>query len=273
MIEFVESRQAGLPPHTRGCTHPEGVPLQAGGSFPRTRGDVPHALQACRPPRRLPPHTRGCTLPVHAIRPWQPASPAHAGMYRSLMRAPCVPSGFPRTRGDVPCMGDARLGQQALPPHTRGCTFHAITIGGYLNASPAHAGMYRAPGAALHRQRGFPRTRGDVPYAWRLRRAPNLLPPHTRGCTRGRGFPRRSATASPAHAGMYRLGAGGDRARRGFPRTRGDVPLRGALLGSLRALPPHTRGCTQPQRAQIEAGPASPAHAGMYRCPPGCGPA
>ena len=138
--------RAALPPHTRGCTrHARGVrrvaaasPAHAGmyrlavmaaaGSprFPRTRGDVPNGSSRASLPAPLPPHTRGCTGARlgHAVA--GPASPAHAGMYRRFTVKQSSPTGFPRTRGDVP-IGMVRAARPPwLPPHTRGCTLQEL---------------------------------------------------------------------------------------------------------------------------------------------------
>ena len=151
-----------LPPHTRGCTGPallrppvqRASPAHAGmyptcyagrrlsTGFPRTRGDVPPYSIRWKGWSRLPPHTRGCT-PVRWPTQWLlRASPAHAGMYRSLSCAATVRDSFPRTRGDVPKGGPAIFGRLRLPPHTRGCTAAAGRPAPRAGASPAHAGMY-----------------------------------------------------------------------------------------------------------------------------------
>ncbi len=60
--------------------------------------------------------------------------------------------------------------------------------------------------------------------------------------------------------------AGGPRwRRRGFPRTRGDVPILAQATLTAGWLPPHTRGCTRFGPAVSKRRYASPAHAGMYR--------
>ena len=136
-------------------------------------------------------------------------------------------------------------------------------------ASPAHAGMYPAPGPSSARRDRFPRTRGDVPPSAPGDGRRDPLPPHTRGCTRWEYHHLPGGGASPAHAGMYLMGLGRGSVKRGFPRTRGDVP--GAHSGhkAASALPPHTRGCTRPAQGRAHRRWASPAHAGMYRRRPG----
>ena len=116
------ARAAPLPPHTRGCTSfrrrqsglADASPAHAGmylldgrarlepRRFPRTRGDVPIRTWIIRIVASLPPHTRGCTGADGGRGAQPPASPAHAGMYRSEGRRDRNRIRFPRTRGDVP---------------------------------------------------------------------------------------------------------------------------------------------------------------------------
>ncbi len=131
-------------------------------------------------------------------------------------------------------------------------------------ASPAHAGMHPRRSGRRRRACRFPRTRGDAPLFSTPRPGLPSLPPHTRGCTsacRKGGTPSR---ASPAHAGMHRCGRMATATRTRFPRTRGDAPDVGAIQALLRALPPHTRGCTPGRSRDAGAAQASPAHAGMH---------
>ena len=196
-------------------------------SFPRTRGDVPDLKRTLQQLGVFPPHTRGCTLDPTTPGPGLDVSPAHAGMYPSFCS-----------------------------------TWHLR----YSQVSPAHAGMYRGscertpPGSGC-----FPRTRGDVPGRRGSNKIGSWFPPHTRGCTgviSGESLPQ---SVSPAHAGMYpgykRIG----RTPRGFPRTRGDVPMnnQGILVNG--TFPPHTRGCTPSGPGGGDSTGVSPAHAGMYR--------
>ena len=124
--------------------------------------------------------------------------------------------------------------------------------------------MYPDCRAVVSAEGGFPRTRGDVPPGllreWRRDR----LPPHARGCTPRHHHRRPLLLASPARAGMYPPPSSSSPMPPSFPRTRGDVPCRGAAAPLARRLPPHARGCTvlalQPDRPAA----ASPARAGMY---------
>ena len=273
-----------LPPHTRGCTGGPPAPHVCVGAspahagmyrwassaarmrrgFPRTRGDVPLDAPAHGAQVRLPPHTRGCT-PVRRRRGDEAdASPAHAGMYRNSAHRSRAPSGFPRTRGDVPYPMQAALIDASLPPHTRGCTRSAHHPARRPRASPAHAGMYLVELFSTLAQSSFPRTRGDVPVGDPGAAVDRELPPHTRGCTLDSAQIREISMASPAHAGMYPAVGPANRPVVGFPRTRGDVPLLVRAAAAAAALPPHTRGCTGELSRGGGAACASPAHAGMY---------
>ena len=199
-----EQRPTALPPHTRGCTYSiqhehvqaPASPAHAGmylprhrfrsecRRFPRTRGDVPLPRRAPLYKFVLPPHTRGCT--GHRRRPRHPlaASPAHAGMYLCLIFLVRLLFGFPRTRGDVPSREQWNSPRCLLPPHTRGCTHCRHQGDAAVDASPAHAGMYRRGKPAATTSSSFPRTRGDVPALGEFAAPVRELPPHTRGCTR-----------------------------------------------------------------------------------------
>ena len=134
-------------------------------------------------------------------------------------------------------------------------------------ASPAHAGMYPLQSGGLTGAEGFPRTRGDVPYAPAPKGFVGWLPPHTRGCTHEHTALEDPMAASPAHAGMYLNLTRRQRFLLGFPRTRGDVPAPGNSDARIPSLPPHTRGCTRTELPRGDAHAASPAHAGMYPSP------
>ena len=131
-----------FPPHTRGCTWNMGIvdhkstvsPAHAGmyrrtwsrirriPCFPRTRGDVPVIPDGYDVTSMFPPHTRGCTLDDRLLIKYRPVSPAHAGMYRMVVRLRPGHPGFPRTRGDVPFIEDQGFDTKGFPPHTRRCT-------------------------------------------------------------------------------------------------------------------------------------------------------
>ena len=70
--------------------------------------------------------------------------------------------------------------------------------------------------------------------------------------------------ASPARAGMYPRGRAASRNRKGFPRTRGDVPRKDLSMNATKKLPPHARGCTVCGPTAMATKSASPARAGMY---------
>ena len=199
-------RRADLefPPHTRGCT---GVfnryrrsicvsPAHAGMyldsdpcyrgciGFPRTRGDVPITPRGELRNPKFPPHTRGCTAPREVTLDSLFVSPAHAGMYRLESPFRFTSCCFPRTRGDVPHDDGRRQVMLSFPPHTRGCTLRGSTHPRGDPVSPAHAGMYPYHAFSYYTNRGFPRTRGDVPSEYSAPGLKTGFPPHTRGCTR-----------------------------------------------------------------------------------------
>ena len=136
--------------------------------FPRPRGDGPSNGVAAPNASMVSPPTRGWTVSfVHAMRS-SVGFPAHAGMDRCDGWEADARTRFPRPRGDGPA---DRLGHQTgegVSPPTRGWTrierFAAHAHQGF----PAHAGMDPVQGQRLARPFGFPRPRGDGPYAVRV---------------------------------------------------------------------------------------------------------
>ncbi len=275
-----------LPPHTRGWTlrgddgivsrraspahagmdPPPGDPQRCGHRFPRTRGDGPHRGSVPPARARLPPHTRGWTQVLMDRIGYAVASPAHAGMDRCPGRDPGHRRGFPRTRGDGPILVCSSQALERLPPHTRGWTVHGRSAEGSRRASPAHAGMDRRQDRSGSRRRRFPRTRGDGPLERCALADEFALPPHTRGWTRITDPDQWIYGASPAHAGMDPLRAGGSVRRPGFPRTSGDGPSASSRRVRPSRLPPHTRGWTPDRERRGLARIASPHTRGWTRC-------
>ena len=109
---------------------------------------------------------------------------------------------------------------------------------------PAYAGMFRPPGWSGYFGDGFPRIRGDVPRARMPRFGVGEFSPHTRGCSSCLILLIPKKLVFPAHAGMFRSWRCAQCLRRGFPRTRGDVPNRGFFRHKWARFSPHTRGCS-----------------------------
>ena len=134
-----------------------------GGSFPRTRGDVPVTRGCFATHPKFSPYTRGCSVRPPAR--WSTANvfPVHAGMFRLLAETLRVRCCFPRTRGDVP-LGNAGTAYCSMfSPYTRGCSVFIDTNQRDPIVFPVHAGMFRHPPGPPARRTCFPRTRGDVP--------------------------------------------------------------------------------------------------------------
>ena len=199
--------RASFSPHTRGCSVYEQdetgwhlvFPAYAGMfrtppppphprlRFPRIRGDVPARPRRGHDKRWFSPHTRGCSF----FRWWPRCClivfPAYAGMFRRPGLLPLLTSGFPRIRGDVPCIFAKRLIMETFSPHTRGCSFFQTTRHLAVVVFPAYAGMFLRPENDSHCNGSFPRIRGDVPQmADDFRDTPGFSP-HTRGCSERAG--------------------------------------------------------------------------------------
>ena len=133
-------------PHARGCSYepvpavgdalvfpacagmfPPGVDVNPGDvGFPRMRGDVPGPVPLINCDPMFSPHARGCSCGRRRRRREHAVFPACAGMFPSSMENKAGRKGFPRMRGDVPCL--FLLGDR------RGSVF------------PACAGMFRVSG-------------------------------------------------------------------------------------------------------------------------------
>ena len=181
----------------------------------------------------------------HKPEPVSPASPARAGMDRSLPSTPGRTGCFPRTGGDGPTLEYEMVYDHALPPHGRGWTGAGLLLRSYACASPARAGMDR-PGSNGSRPRpGFPRTGGDGPIALPRWIGRGSLPPH------GRGWTSRKVRAALRHFAS--------------PARGGDGPSITPYRACAIRLPPHGRGWTPYSPSRRPKPRASPARAGMDR--------
>ena len=196
----------GFPPQARGCTgrdarrHQGGRVSPAGAGmhrdqhagtdgchgFPRRRGDAPTPSRHRLRQVLFPPQARGCTDGVQQQPEIRVVSPAGAGMHLLSPAEPASSPGFPRRRGDAPCVSRVLTAWLMFPPQARGCTGHELRAHRWADVSPAGAGMH--PRTAQHRaaRAGFPRRRGDAPYARCANLRLSVFPPQARGCTRNR---------------------------------------------------------------------------------------
>ena len=190
------------------------------------------------------PHTRGCSHVTRLTSVVVPVFPAYAGMFLPRCGVRHIGDRFPRIRGDVPAPETTPLPVYSFSPHTRGCSYiseHALEK--YL-VFPAYAGMFLKSVRFKGKGSGFPRIRGDVPKFPFSAPSLRAFSPHTRGCSEGMPLCKMKFGVFPAYAGMFRRLAMRYKIACGFPRIRGDVPLRLRLLSFLHRFSPHTRGCS-----------------------------
>ena len=116
--------------------------------------------------------------------------------------------------------------------------------------------------------RRFPRARGDVPQRLLGGGSPKRFSPRTRGCSLLRAYRIRIFAVFPAHAGMFRSGYWGVEALKGFPRARGDVPVRILRLRFWKTFSPRARGCSAVMEVARKIAPVFPACAGMFLAGP-----
>ena len=252
-VSSADSRSAArASPHTRGWTLGQreraaagrGFPAHAGMDpraickdaatlrLPRTRGDGPGGHNGGWGQIQASPHTRGWTLRSPDQRGDGIGFPAHAGMDPNGRPVCYTRGGLPRTRGDGPPWALPWLYRLPASPHTRGWTRTLKRNRPRPRGFPAHAGMDRVDSCHRSLLLGLPRTRGDGPVCSCHRASSLSASPHTRGWTSTAGRFFAKIDGFPAHAGMDPPSASGVKRRGGLPRTRGDGPLTGGLLGS-----------------------------------------
>ena len=125
--------------------------------------------------------------------------------------------------------------------------------------------MFRRVLCLHHGRVCFPRIRGDVPPTASSREWRCQFSPHTRGCSLFVSQLYNGMMVFPAYAGMFRVRRRTRHLGGGFPRIRGDVPLRCCPDPTDEAFSPHTRGCSAPVASADCLVRVFPAYAGMFR--------
>ena len=250
-------------PHTRGWTLAEHRLLRHLDGFPAHAGMDPDA-GADRPGRpRFPRHTRGWTRRRVGRADVPDGFPAHAGMDPARSCCGTRRSRFPRTRGDGPPSSTDCGQKYGVSPHTRGRTPAPPPAPPPAKGFPAHAGTdprIRCRRSLAYR---FPRTRGDGPVPEAMGEAEDAVSPHTRGWTPHVAEEQPDHHGFPAHAGMDPCSTRTPATPCGFPRTRGDGPVRGGWFVGIVKVSPHTRGWTCGTELPAGRQAGFPAHAGM----------
>ena len=200
---------------------------------PRACGGLPVETQPLDIEATQAPRMRGSTRVGFRGQHDGNTSPAHAGVYpRTLYVVPGVQEQAPRMRGST----HSRPGRQKRQ-----------------STSPAHAGVYPRS-AGSRRGAGYkPRACGGLPAFSPACPVRASQAPRMRGSTCGGADESGGTVTSPAHAGVYPLGAGCGDAARDKPRACGGLPLKGDIerLGGSQA--PRMRGSTPPCGTEISA--------------------
>ena len=173
--------------------------------FPRVRGDVPHFFCFFGGFYRFSPRARGCSSSrCSAVLPSR-VFPACAGMFRSLWFELGDPIGFPRVRGDVPCVPSLSNPIVVFTPRARGCSVLSDLQQDGQYVFPACAGMF--PWAIVENGpiKRFPRVRGDVPTAVSDALKSGQFSPRARGCSFQVAGASNQEPVFPACAGMFLL--------------------------------------------------------------------
>ena len=198
---------------------------RTGRWFPRPRGDGPYRILLQADTFRVSPPTRGWTPLERHDAAVQRGFPAHAGMdpCRWLCGSPA--GWFPRPRGDGPALELLAMARQTVSPPTRGWTRYERADYLFGTGFPAHAGMDRLSAKGCDPPAGFPRPRGDGPYAELSTCVSASVSPPTRGWTPRHRQSSRLSRGFPAHAGMDPSRTSSGRRPWRFPRPRGDGPV------------------------------------------------
>ena len=193
----------------------------------------------------------------------EPGSPALAGIDPGPTANALRRCGFPRARGDRPPKGTSCRQTFMVPPRSRGSTPEMTPRNFSGPGSPALAGIdpsERVPGP---RTGWFPRARGDRPGAFTAVRAPQTVPPRSRGSTLRSSTPSSNRAGSPALAGIDLKGEEMRHRIARFPRARGDRPLVCLCCAHGVQVPPRSRGSTRSERGDAHGDGGSPALAGI----------
>jgi hypothetical protein len=150
-----------------------------------------------------------------------------------------------------------------VPPPARGWPLTERPCVCGCIGSPARAGMAPAEAGGIGRGTWFPRPRGDGPSARMSRRCCWRVPPPARGWPLCRSFPLRVRPGSPARAGMAPSPIPPSCVPAGFPRPRGDGPLKQHAVYNEGEVPPPARGWPRRLHLGHRRADGSPARAGM----------
>ena len=146
-------------------------------------------------------------------------------MFRRQPHIQRLAKGFPRVRGDVPCLDTLSTASTKFSPRARGCSGPSRALANSPEVFPACAGMFPRPPRAVGSAAGFPRVRGDVPENPICRSMRPGFSPRARGCSCEFHYVRVLSDVFPACAGMFRICNQIPRSYPCFPRVRGDVPF------------------------------------------------
>ena len=128
-----------------------------------------------------------------------------------------------------------------------------------MKGSPARAGMHRSLISDSSRPTRFPRARGDAPVREHSAQRGERVPPRARGCTEHHQRRPHSFGGSPARAGMHPASIVSVLSSFGFPRARGDAPVRTRSPKKPIWVPPRARGCTVAVEVDVVVVVGSPA--------------
>ncbi len=209
---------------------------------PRSRGDGPGMRMPAIRRLLCSPLARGWSQPEDRPRRGARVLPARAGMVRRRRRGWRGRGGAPRSRGDGPLRAGGRRGGIGCSPLARGWSRRHRPRLRRGEVLPARAGMVRACCVTLGGDDRAPRSRGDGPGQYALLRSAEECSPLARGWSSHRSTCRGRGMVLPARAGMVRSQCCHRCPSTSAPRSRGDGPGDGAVLGGDSECSPLARG-------------------------------
>ena len=253
---------SGSSPLTRGKRRSADADALRAPAHPRSRGENASVPSSSLGMTGSSPLTRGKQDPYYDALDATRLIPAHAGKTPVCAKDPRLRAAHPRSRGENASGSErvSRLGGSS--PLTRGKRRQRT---GQLYCPwliPAHAG--KTPRLVTSRRPwpAHPRSRGENIRA--VSTTPHLSgsSPLTRGKPAAGEDRRRRPGLIPAHAGKTARGRQSYRRAAAHPRSRGENPSTGKLIGLATGSSPLTRGKRDRRQRQRQTNRLIPAHAG-----------
>ncbi|EGJ72711.1 hypothetical protein STTU_p0098 (plasmid) [Streptomyces sp. Tu6071] len=233
--------------------------------WPRACGDPPPSPVMGLGTGGLAPRLRGYSASEHWRLARAGVGPAPAGILRFVRRGPGRSGGWPRACGDPPVSPVRVTRATQLAPRLRGSSGAPGGRRPHRVVGPAPAGILLAGSPLGQGSWGWPRARGDPP--WARSSAGNLCKsaPRAQGSSRSRPSSSVGSCVGPAGAGILRSPARPPRRSTCWPCGRGDLPHGQRSYWRTNRSTTRTRGSSDDQADDHVSYPVDPARAGILR--------